>query len=143
MHMPHSQGMEKAAVSKPLLQMKPMSASCRCGGTCPECRQGKYKEGTLPGVHQLTGIDQHIRHPFLRFASGEVPDCGDKSYGESGCDFEEGIPNGKTWVNVNDTDPCTRPCTVLHEESHVEDLNRYAVNIKRAMTGQVMMWMLE
>ncbi len=113
--------------TKHMLQIKSISASNQCGGNFMDYLQRKpnlhpYSEKNHLHICFPPFGERHTKQIFHRLTSGEVPDCGDKSYGETGCDFEEGIPTGKMWINIEDTNPCTRPCTVLHERSHIKDI---------------------
>lgn len=108
--------MFKSETKKPIQHInRKIQSNFFSGHSVPDTSFFKSNSNKKVQVNQLL-------QAYSTFFSGEVPQCGEKSYGESDCDFVDGVPTGKAWYNVTDTDPCSRPCTEEHEKSHVKDL---------------------
>lgn len=111
-------------------------------------------QGAIPVLHSLSGdsiarqehspdepltIERNFEldpHMFLRpmesRAEREVEKCEEFPGGSTNCevDLKTGTPTGKVTNQVDETNPCTRPCVVRHEAIHVKQLRKFCPELR-------------
>jgi hypothetical protein len=99
--------------------------------------QGDYssRENASPDAGARANAPQKIKGGPPKKSKASAPKkshaCVQFPGGDTDCVLDSnGVPTGKILVNIEETNPCTRPCVELHENVHVKQLTTFCPELR-------------